>query len=131
MRAAIQLLQVAEPDIDIKQETETETRNPLLIAEFTLKNYERVCAILEWIVTDHKNRPHHFIYVATSITVDPGQETGRRLFLQIADDSKFVLKKEKNYGAPVRCMALYDDMHLVTIFGNTMVLEEYEKENMK
>lgn len=131
IESSVQLLQVTEDETIIKQEDVAGLPKSLLVADFPLKNYERVSSIIEWVVKDTKNRPHHFVYVATSITVSPNHESGRRLFLQITDDAKFVLKKEKVFPTGIRCMTLYDDMHLITIFGKIMVIEQYEKDRMK
>lgn len=131
IQSSIQLIKPIYDEAEIIQEDDMAgPQASHVVAEYALKSYERVYAILEWIIHDNKGRPHHFVYVGTGIIKGPGQEYGRRLFFNVVDSS-IKLKYEKSFEEPVRCMALYDQTHLITIIGKTMIMEEYEYDNAK
>jgi hypothetical protein len=130
-RSTLQLIQAFEDNTRIKGEGEEEAEpSKVVVGEYTLRNYERVYSILEWVITDHKGRPYHFVYVGTGIQHGPRQERGRRLFFKVGNNI-FTLQKEYSYDAPVRCMALYSQTVLVTVIGSLMILEEYDEVNKK
>ncbi|KAF2010468.1 hypothetical protein BU24DRAFT_58917 [Aaosphaeria arxii CBS 175.79] len=147
MHSTLKLMNVADNPVikeepkgkeGIKQEAKDEEEEAIvsnICSQITLQNYERVYTILDWIVQDSRDRPHHFLYVGTGVMKGPGREIGRRLFFQISkDDNKFKLKKEKTYNSPVRCLALMhvkDRADLITVVGTTMMLEEFEIENSR
>lgn len=127
IRSRIELIKLRDDDdVNIKKEGTDEAYDSLSEAKYELNHYERVNCVLEWVIDDEKGRPHHFVYAGTAVTNhSTGQETGRRLFLQVVD-STIRMKKEKLFDKPVRCMVLFDDKHLITIAGKIMILDEYE-----
>ncbi|KAF2467358.1 uncharacterized protein BDR25DRAFT_317100 [Lindgomyces ingoldianus] len=130
IRSAIRLVNMEDDEtrIEIKQEEDIEVevrKSKLIVGEFWLKNYERVYAILDWTYVDEKGKKYHFVIVGTGITQRNGKETGRKLFLQVAD-TNIKLKKESTFDHPVRCMALYGPNELVTVIDRSLTFELYQ-----
>lgn len=112
---------------EIKEEGAPETpRNKLQKTEIQLKNYEKVNSIVRWPFLDGKGRQRSLIIVGTSITEAPGKDSGRRLVLNFTR-SGLDLQDKKKFERPVRCIAVYDGEHIVSIIGNVLQLEQLER----
>jgi hypothetical protein len=130
VHSALQVLKLGDDVTEVKQEDEMQSsHHNLVVSEFTLKHYERVYSMIEWMYVDSRGKIFHFVVVGTGITGD-GHESGRRLFLNV-NEKGIKLKKESPYEHPVRGMALYDENRLITMVGKTIVFEEYDNQAMK
>lgn len=115
------------PDPDIKEEHATATpRNKLEKTEIHLKHYERVYSMVRWVFLGSEDRQHALIVVGTGITESSGKETGRRLIINVGK-SGLTLKDKKRFDKPVRCIAVYDNQHIISIIGNTIQIEQIER----
>ena len=94
--------------------------------EVPLKHYERVYSMVRWVFLGSEDRQHALIVVGTGITESPGKETGRRLILNVGK-SGLTVKDKKRFEKPVRCIAVYDNQHIVSIIGDTMQIEQIER----
>ncbi|KAJ4289192.1 hypothetical protein N0V90_011534 [Kalmusia sp. IMI 367209] len=112
---------------EIKEEsTPTTPRNKLYKTEVPLKNYERVHSMIRWGFLDGKGRQRALVVVGTGITEALGKESGRRLVLNITK-SGLDLQDKKKFDKPVRCIAVYDNQHIVSIVGTTLQVEQLER----
>ena len=94
--------------------------------EVPLKNYERVYSMVRWVFLGSEDRQHALIVVGTGITESPGKEIGRRLILNVGK-SGLTLKDKKRFDKPVRCLAVYDNQHIISIIGDTVQIEQIER----
>lgn len=114
-------------DAEINEEVASGTpKKKLEKAEIPLKNQERVHAMVRWVFLGDENRQHALLVVGTGITESPGNETGRRLVLNVTK-SGLKLQDKKRFDAPVRCIAVYDNQHILSIVGRTLQLEQIER----
>ncbi|KAF2870675.1 mono-functional DNA-alkylating methyl methanesulfonate N-term-domain-containing protein [Massariosphaeria phaeospora] len=129
MRSSIKLLDIHDDTHNEQSDSDQEDDvggafGKLLQGEYYLKHYERVYSLVEWSLLSERGRKTQLIIVGTGITTATGIEVGRKLFLRVRG-SDLKLSKDYDYDQPVRCMALYDDNTLVTIYGKTLLLEQY------
>ncbi|KAF2639725.1 hypothetical protein P280DRAFT_46463 [Massarina eburnea CBS 473.64] len=121
----------ANEDLEIKQEEgQPSHMNRLVTWEFPLNPYERVHTMVEWTYESDKGRKHHLILVGTGITTEPGLETGRRLVFNTGKPGSGIkLLKAFSHRHPVRCMAIYDNTHVVAIIGKYLRMYEFRPDN--
>lgn len=131
--SSLQLVNTADAgEVMVEDEDHhTAPRNKFVVAEFPLKNYERVYSLLEWVLDDDDKR-YHFVCVGTGIMVEPGREEGRMRLLKFKRPNSTIQQSMcKDHKSPVRCMALFNDRHLVYIVGKTMYLAKFDMANIK
>jgi hypothetical protein len=116
----------AAEEAGVKDESEASSASRKIItADFPLEHYERVYSMIEWTYVKDDGHKYHFIIVGTGIMEGPGRESGRRLFFK-AGRSELKLQKKSVYkDGPVRCLAMYDKNRLLTIFGTTLQVDDY------
>lgn len=118
-------------EAEVKQEVGVPTPTKASInGVFPLKNSERVYSMVEWIYRNDRAHPYHFIILGTGYMDSSGEEVGRRLVLKVTK-SEIKLKQEKAYRHPVRCIAFWDNTHIISIIGKTLSMQNYDPNQMK
>lgn len=115
-----------EPETEIRDESMPGTpKSKVARSEIPLKHYERVHSMVRWVYSNEKGRYHTLLLVGTEIKSPGGGSKGRRLVLNISK-SGLKLQDQKRFDGPVRCIAGYDDNHIVSIVGSTLQIESLE-----
>ena len=121
------LSDVSYSETEVKDEPASTTpKNKLEKTEVQLKHYERVYSMVRWVVLGSEDRQHALVVVGTGITESSGKETGRRLIINVGK-SGLTLKDKKRFDQPVRCIAVYDNQHIISIIGSTVKIEQIER----
>ncbi|KAF1976560.1 hypothetical protein BU23DRAFT_455784 [Bimuria novae-zelandiae CBS 107.79] len=114
-------------DADIKEELPSSTpKKKLEHIEVPLNTYERVHSMVRWVFLGNEDRQHALVVVGTGVTEAPGKETGRRLVLNVGKTG-LKLQDSKRFPHPVRCIAVYDNQHIVSIIGTVLQIEQIER----
>ncbi|KAF2450230.1 hypothetical protein P171DRAFT_516156 [Karstenula rhodostoma CBS 690.94] len=115
------------PEIDIKGEIVPGTlKSKIARSEIPLKHYERVHSMVRWVFSGDEDRQHALLLVGTELTPPEGESRGRRLVLNITK-SGLKLQDKKRFEEAVRCIAGYDNQHIISIIGSTLQIEQIER----
>jgi hypothetical protein len=114
-------------DTDIKHELTPGTpKHKLARSEIHLKHYERVHSMVRWVFSGDEDRQHALLLVGTELTPPEGETRGRRLVLNITK-AGLKLQDKKRFDEAVRCIAGYDNQHIISIIGSTLQVEQIER----
>jgi hypothetical protein len=133
LHSALKLLDVhdhkAFDEQEIKQEDWGGYASKLVAAQYELKHGERVYSIVEWPLTDHRNKKYTLVIVGTGIPGSNGKETGRRMIFNVGKSEsnvKLELKKESTFDHPVYCTAVIENLSSVSAIGKTLTFDYFD-----
>lgn len=115
------------PEIEINGEFVLGTpKSKIARSEIPLKHYERVHSMVRWVFSGNEDRQHALLLVGTELNPPEGESRGRRLVLNITK-SGLKLQDKKRFDEAVRCIAGYDNQHIISIVGSTLQIEHIER----
>ncbi|KAL6703385.1 hypothetical protein ACN47E_009727 [Coniothyrium glycines] len=115
--------------VEVKQESEGEPVNDLLVAQYELEHGERVYSIVDWQFDTHHGKKYSMLIVGTGIHTGPGKVKGRRLIFSTGKgSSRLQLQKESIYEKPVYCVALWSNDTTINIIGDTIWLDTFDSQ---